>query len=226
MLSHPKFYQSHKTWTAKDMPDALWPSDNDEGVPLLRLDLQADALDLPAVAWGSVKRTRPMTGTWHFYVDDYRFNHLWKDPSAVLNSTCVSIVEPNFSVGLNTPRAVALYQIYRKRWLARLWQEFRGIRVFVDLNVARRYAQENMLGVPEGWRAYATRGSSRYLDDLDFEYELACEKRGGDDILFAVYGGTREVKQHAQRRGWIWLAEQMDVAKGRVEEATDEQRWE
>ena len=219
MLSHPKFYQHTKKWTAKDMPDALWPTDNDEGIPLLRLDLQADAVDLPVVQWGTVRRTRPMTGTWSFYVDDYRFNRLWQDPSAVLNSACINVVEPNFSVGLNTPRAVALYQIYRKRWLARLWQEFRGIRVFVDLNVARRYAQENLLGVPPGWRAYATRGSSRYLDDLDFEYGLACEKRGNEDILFVVYGGNRETQKHAQARGWIWLMEQQDAMKNREDVA-------
>jgi hypothetical protein len=41
-----------RLFTAQDIPNALWPSDNEWGIPLLRPDLQADALDVPVLVWG------------------------------------------------------------------------------------------------------------------------------------------------------------------------------
>ena len=65
------------------VPDAVWPTDNDWGVPLLDINLQAKAVDLPFKGWGSIKRKARMQGTWHFYTEDYRFEALWRDPSPV-----------------------------------------------------------------------------------------------------------------------------------------------
>lgn len=131
------------------VPDALWPTDNDWGIPVLDLRLQADAVDLPVVVWGSQARTKEMRGTFTFYLNDSQFTALWDDPSKVVNSHCVNVVEPNFTVTPQTPRAVALWQVYRKRWLARYWQS-KGIRIFVDMNAAEGMYDLNMLGVPQG----------------------------------------------------------------------------
>ena len=51
--------------TRWDVPDAIWESDNSYDVPVLNPRYQADAVDLPFVAWGSVavyhrKETRQM----------------------------------------------------------------------------------------------------------------------------------------------------------------------
>lgn len=199
-----------------DVPDALWPSDNEWGIPTLRADLQAKAVDLPVSLWGAVARTARMKGTWLFYCEDYRFEALWKDPSGVVNSACASIVEPNFSIGPQTPRAVALWQIYRKRWLARYWQSL-GIRVFVDMNVdTTTFGDIMMLGVPAGWLAYATRGYSDRLEFTVAEYDLACERAGTDGILFLLYGGGRACGELARERGWAWISEHMDQKRGGV----------
>ena len=198
-----------------DVPDALWATDNDWGVPLLDTNKQADAVDLPVRVWnGSGGRGKAKAGTWHFYTTDDRFNALWDDPSPVVNSGPVNIVEPNFSCWLDMPRAFGLFQIYRKRWLARYWQS-KGIRVFVDLNVAPPFYDLNLLGVPHGWRAYATRGYTDRLDYIDQEHAQACERAGGSDVLFLVCGGGKAVKARCQERGWVWVAEDMDRAKGR-----------
>lgn len=200
-----------------DVPDALFPSDNAFGIPLLDLALQADYPHLPVMTWGAVKRNQTMLGTWHFYTDDYRYEALWSDPSPVVNSRCVAVVEPNFTTSEQMAKAVALYQIYRKRWLARYWQS-QGLRIFVDLNVAPDWYHDNMLGVPRGWRAYMTRGYADRVGYLAYEHFLATCQALTDDILFCVYGGGDAVRQwcleHASV-GAIYIAETCDVRKGK-----------
>ena len=198
-----------------NVPDAVWPTDNDWGVPMLDPNMQALAFDQPALVWGATSRKSKMRGTWLFYTEDYRYEALWYDPSPVVNTGAVSAVEPNFSVYRNMPAAVALWQVYRKRWIARWWQS-QGLRIIVDLNVARNHYELNALGIPAGWRSFATRGYSDRLDELHLEYGQACRFAGeGVTPLFVVYGGGREVKAECQRNGWLWVTENMDTAKGR-----------
>jgi hypothetical protein len=202
--------------SADSLPNALWPSDNDYGIPLLDLEQQATVVDAPFVKWGREQRKSRMRGTWHFYTDDYRFTALWGKPHHLIASACVAAVECNFSVPPGTPRALALYATYRKRYLARLWQEH-GVRILVDLNVAPEHARDNLLGVPRGWRAYATRGSTQRLAELEHDADLA-EEHAGRKPLLVVYGGGYEVRRLAQTRGWAWVAEDSDTSRGRTVE--------
>lgn len=195
--------------TRYDVPDALWPTDNDYEIPLLDENMQADAVDLPLSIWGAGKRKARMNGTWAFYTDDYRFEALWDDPSDVVNTQCVNVVEPNFTTTQQMPFPVCLYNIYRKRWLARWWQSM-GLRVFVDLNVHPKLYETNLLGVPQGWKAYATRGYSAQLDLLEREYELAKQHAGGGTLLFFVYGGGKTVRDYCRAHGLVWFDEVMN----------------
>jgi len=212
-FSIPEDEEAEPEVTISDVPDAVWPSNNDWGVPLLDINLQADALDLPFECWGSFGRKSQMKGTWHFYTEDYRFEALWHDPSPILNSGAINVVEPNFSCYEQMPPAVALWQIYRKRWMARWWQSF-GLQVFVDLNVAEPHYQLNLLGIPGGWKAWATRGYNDRLDGTEKEYQMAIERAGTESILFVVYGGGKRVKEMCQSNGWLWLDEQ-ENSKGK-----------
>jgi len=172
--------------------DLLYPSSNEYDVPDLDASMQAGpGVALPVRAWGSVKRKIASAVTWHFYVDDYRFGALWSKPHAVLETQCFAAVEPNPSIFDQTPFAMALHAIYRKRWIARHWQAM-GLRVLVDLNVPMRWQELNLSGVPKGWKAYATRGYCRDVAYVIKEYEIAMEHAGGDP-LFVVIGGGRSV---------------------------------
>lgn len=193
---------------------ALWPAEAEYGIPLLRLDMQAQGLVPPFARWGRERRKSRMRGTWHFYTDDAKFSRLWGRPQDVLTSACAALVEPNWSVSEDTPRAVALWATYRKRWLARTWQEH-GVRILVDLYVAGRHACDNLLGVPSGWRAYATRGSSRSVLDLLEEVELAEIHAAGAPINLVVYGGAQPIRELCEARGWLWMPEEADVVRGR-----------
>lgn len=191
----------------QDVPDAVWATDNEWGIPLLDINLQATSLDLPFVTWGTTSRKARMSGTWHFYTEDYRYNKLWSDPSDIINSKCVNIVEPNYSIYNQMPPAVALWAIYRKRWIAR-WAQSYGIKIFSDLNVAEHAYKINLLGIPRGWKAWCTRGYSERLSSTEKEYQIAVEHAGTSSILFVVYGGGKLVKEMCQSNGWIWFDEQ------------------
>lgn len=197
---------------AHDLPSTRWASEPEFGVPLLDPELQAGALDMPFARWGRERRKARMSGTWHFYTDDSRFSALWCRPLALINSGCVATVEPNFSVAPDAPRAMALWQTYRKRHLARLWQEY-GVRVLADLNVAAEHAGLNMLGIPPGWRSYCTRGYNDHAADLDRQYALATDRAGGGRVLFVVYGGGRVVRELAAARGWVHHPEEQDEVR-------------
>ena len=69
----------------------------------------------------------------------------------------------------------------------------------------------NFLGVPRGWRAYATRGYNSSADYLKLEYQWACKWAESDDIIFMVIGGGKEVQRVATDMQWTWIPERMDV---------------
>ena len=75
--------------------DCLYESNNEFDIPNLLLEEQAGKLLLPFAPWGADSRLRKDVATYHFYVDDYRFEAIWKDPIKVLTSGVKALVEPN-----------------------------------------------------------------------------------------------------------------------------------
>lgn len=181
------------------IPDQLFPTDNDAEIPQLRLDMQAKEHIIPFLCFGEQKRTYDLnySGCLHFYTDDYRFSVIYEHPERILQHHPASIVEPNFSLFNEMPVAFGLQAIYKKRWIARAMQE-KGIRVFVDLNVAQKFYKLNMLGVPMGWSAFSTRGYSDRVPNLEFEYELAKSWAQGNPLVFEIYGGGDECRYFAK----------------------------
>lgn len=173
----------------------LYPSSNAQGVPDLLLNRLSDTVPpvpAPTALWGSRNRSRAMPGMWLFYVDDYRFSHVWQDPDALVRTACQATAEANFSCFDDTPHAEALWNIYRKRWLGRYWQSL-GIEVWVDLFVAPAHEDIALLGVPRGWQRYATRGGAEHLPALDRELEIAREHSDGQPFTLLVYAGGAPV---------------------------------
>lgn len=209
------------TYLDEDLPpmaDYVFPTDNDYGIPCLDINKQAIALEAPVKRIGQDSRhkeTGKLVGTLHFYTDDYKFSSVWGDPFQKVIESASCIVEPNYSTSEIMPVAVALYGIFKKRWLSRLWQEF-DKKIIVDLNVDPKFDAINLIGVPKGWRAYSTRYYKRYgLNDLLRQFELACEHAGRSDILFVVFGGSKEAEQACMDHGWTFVkAEYAEVQDG------------
>lgn len=192
--------------------DFLYPSDNEFEIPMLMSDNQPVHLELPFTPWGVEGRYKKGITTYHFYVDDYRFEQLYKNPILLLQSGCKSVVEPNNSIHDQTPIAYGIYQIYRKRYLARYLQEC-GIQVWVDLNVSHRFMEYNLLGVPDGYNAFFTRGVTGWTPHLEMCLEMAQRKSGKQQPNMYVYGGGKEIERWCQQKGLRYLDEFMNIKR-------------
>lgn len=187
--------------------DILFPSDNLYDIPCLRLDRQAGHLELPFVPYGTGRRNKRVA-TLHFYVDDYRFNALWKNPAKIFDNNPAAAVECNYSLFDTTPLAFGLQFIYQKRWMARYWQE-NGIRIYVDLNVSSKFFEYNRMGVPDGWNAFATRGALGGLELLKAKFNQARQISGLDSPNLIVYGGGKEVHDFCCRHSLLYVHDYM-----------------
>ena len=83
----------------------------------------------------------------------------------------------------------------------------RGIRVFVDLNVAQKFIKLNLIGVPKGWRSFCTRGYSDRLPALELEYRIAeaSASISGRKPLFVVYGGGAMCRDFCKEVGGVYI---------------------
>ena len=187
--------------------DILFPSDNLYDIPCLRLDRQAGHLELPVVPYVTGRRNKRVA-TLHFYVDDYRFNALWKNPAKIFDNNPAAAVECNYSLFDTTPLAFGLQFIYQKRWMARYWQE-NGIRIYVDLNVSSKFFEYNRMGVPDGWNAFATRGALGGLELLKAKFNQARQISGLDSPNLIVYGGGKEVHEFCCQHSLLYVHDYM-----------------
>lgn len=66
----------------------------------------------------------------HFFIDDYQFERVWKNPDVYTRmlSQFGVVCTPDFSPYADFPKAIQLYNHYRKHWCGAYWQE-RGLTV-------------------------------------------------------------------------------------------------
>jgi hypothetical protein len=191
---------------AKDEEERQYPSftsDNEWGIPLLDINMQCSKEHMLIERWGRIARhnTR-MPGMWHFYTDDYKFTGVWKDPDVVPRTGCTAAIELNYTTSFSHPKAEVIYNIWRKRWLARYWQT-KGIHTVVDMNVELPFWDLNFLGVPKGWSSYATRWYANF-NDVEIQYKKAQEHAEKNDITFFVFATkTKDVEEVCKEKGWI-----------------------
>lgn len=71
----------------------------------------------------------------HFFIDDYQFMRLWKNPDAYLPmlQQFQAVCTPDFSTYTDFPKAIQVYNHYRKHWLGAYWQEH-GIKVIPTIS--------------------------------------------------------------------------------------------
>lgn len=66
----------------------------------------------------------------HFFLDDYQFIRVWNDPDRYIDmlGRFKYVLTPDFSLYTDFPRALQIYNHYRKHWLGKYWQ-MNGINV-------------------------------------------------------------------------------------------------
>lgn len=195
----------------------IFPTNNEWGIPVLSLDMQGKWPELPINIWGAKARTNKLKGTIFHYTDDYRMSGHWKNPSKLIETEITLVGEVNYTISLQSPKAIAIQKIFQKRWLSRYWGEA-GIKILVDLNVPTEFEEIALLGVPKGWKAYCTHGYSERIQATYDEYEMACRHAQSREIYFTVYGGGRKVKEECEKMGWVHVVEESDRARGRFKD--------
>lgn len=103
----------------------------------------------------------------HFFVDDYQFNRLWERPERYLSllSKFEATLTPDFSLYVDMPAALKIYNIYRSRLLGQFWQQ-NGIKVIPTVSWAEEESFEYCFdGLPhEATLAVSTVGIGRNAD--------------------------------------------------------------
>ena len=130
----------------------IYPSSNIYGIP----DLDYQDVRLPDNLIPYTVRVRSQVGYSglgiHFFLDDYRFEQCWIKPEVGLDrvKSAEVALTPDFSLFMDMPKAVQIYNTYRNRWVGKFWQE-RGINIVPTLS----WSDEDsfsfcFLGIPKG----------------------------------------------------------------------------
>ena len=99
----------------------------------------------------SEKNCKKTTGI-NFFVDDYQFERVWNSPERYVE--CLkqygAVLSPDFSLYVDFPKAVQIFNHYRKHWLGSFWQE-NGICVIPTISWSDKSSYEWCFdGEPEG----------------------------------------------------------------------------
>lgn len=71
----------------------------------------------------------------HFFLDDYQFNRLWNDIDRYVDmlSQFKYVLSPDFSTYTDFPKAIQIYNHYRKHWVGAYLQEY-GVDVIPTIS--------------------------------------------------------------------------------------------
>ena len=106
-------------------------------IPLIRKqEIDDSVLDAHWIPFNMAKTCKdPENTVVHFFVDDYQFERVWKDPEryAEMLSRFKAVCSPDFSIYVDFPKALQIYSHFKSHWCAAFWQE-RGINVIPTLS--------------------------------------------------------------------------------------------
>lgn len=175
----------------------LFWGDNDYGIPLLKKDIFVPKKLAPYGA--EVRRYQKSAegATIHFFLDDYKFEVLWNRPNKTLSviQNYGYALSPDFSLFLDYPVAVQLWNTYRNRWLGRFWQE-NGIKVIPTAVWGEKESYSfAFCGIPKNsYVAIGTVGiKGRYAKKVFAEgFEELCKQVEPSGLI--LYGESEPVK--------------------------------
>lgn len=90
-----------------------------------------DLADIPLQGFNyALKEKHPEDIGVHFFLHDYQFERVWRYPDRYVE--CLKkfkfVLSPDFSPYADIPKALKIFNVYRKMWCGRYWQEH-GIKV-------------------------------------------------------------------------------------------------
>ena len=96
---------------------------------LLPVDIDCSGVPLLGFNYAMTEK-EPQNKILHFFLDDYQFERVWNNPDMYINTLkkFKAVTSPDFSLYLDFPKVIQLYNNYRRQWCGAYWQDH-GITV-------------------------------------------------------------------------------------------------
>jgi len=112
-----------QTRNYENLNKAMFDGVGDYGIPQLRPVHECDVKQ-----WISFNYAKgceePEDHGVHFFIDDYQFMRVWSNPDVYtkMMRKFKAVLTPDFSTYTDFPKAIQLYNHYRKHWVGAYWQ--------------------------------------------------------------------------------------------------------
>lgn len=131
----------------------LFPSSNPYGIPDLKpQNFSIELQNISLVPYGKkIKPHEKQQSICHFFLDDYRFECCWNRPYKTAQGLTQykAVMTPDFSLYTDYPIPLQFFNIYRNRWVGRLWQEI-GLNVIFTVGWSNVLSYEFcFVGIPK-----------------------------------------------------------------------------
>lgn len=159
----------------------------------------------------------------HFFIHDYQFERVWNDPDRYIPilQKFGAVISPDFSMYVDHPEAVQIFNHYKRHWLAAYWQ-MHGIKVIPSIGWVEEKNYEwcfdgepknsiiaiSSLGLmqdPEVKKTFE-KGCKKALDELNpskilwYGKPIECIEDRNATIIKPFYKSLEERKNNEQRR--------------------------
>lgn len=138
----------------------------------------------------------------HFFVDDYQFNRLWNAPDRYIDMLAEfeCVMSPDFSTYTDFPKAIQIYNHYRKHWVG-AYLQMHGIDVIPTISWSNKESFEWCFdGEPEGSTVAIS--------------SVGCMKNKEANKLFV--GGYKEMVKRLQPETIIFYGQIPDECMGNI----------
>lgn len=124
-------------------------SNNFWQMPIIRND---NFIPKDIIGFNYAKTSKKKNVGIHFYLDDYQFERIWNKPEDYIDilKQYECIFSPDFSLYIDMPMAMKIWNTYRSRLIGQYYQE-QGIKVIPTLSWAEKETFEFCFeGIPQG----------------------------------------------------------------------------
>lgn len=123
-------------------------TDGQYDMPVLKaIDIKPTSL----IGFNYVCNSKKRDGAVHFFLDDYQFERVWNRPELYLDKfrEFEAIIAPDFSLYLDMPVAMQIWNCYRARLLAQ-WYQSQGVNVIPNITFSDKLSYDWCFdGMPE-----------------------------------------------------------------------------
>ena len=100
------------------------------GIPQIMPEYDVDGVEQWLSFNSCVQTEVPEKRGVHFFIDDYQFDRVWQKPERYIETLARfgAVMSPDFSPYSDFPKAIQIYNHYRKHWCGWYWQRH-GIKV-------------------------------------------------------------------------------------------------